>query len=76
MHDTRVVLKDGRVLCGPIWLFRPAEGYLTLVGNDPETPIYFRDCVSVTTGNQRVSISKIETEDELERARKDGWDGT
>jgi len=49
MHDTtRVVMKDGRKLCGPIWEWRPAEGCFTVcdydVASDP-TRIELKDVV-------------------------------
>jgi len=82
MHDTYVVMKDGRIFCGPIRLFRPEEGYLTLI-LDPQhydypipDKIWLRDVESAVTKNQRVTISRTEDEDELERAQHQGWDGT
>ena len=84
MHDTRVVMKDGRVFEGPIWLFRPERGFMTLVLDpshyDYEVPekLYFRDMKSAVTENQRVRIGEagIGDQDELKRARQGGWDGT
>jgi len=82
MHDTRVEMVDGRVFIGPIYLFRPELGFMTLIIDpshyDYEVPekFFFRDMRSATTENQRITISRTSTEDELQRARKQGWDGT
>ena len=83
MHDTNVVMKDGRVFCGPIYLFRPEDGYLTLMLDpnhyDYEVPdkLYFRDMKSAVTENERVNIRQVGVDcDELQRARDTGWDGS
>lgn len=78
MHDCVVVMKDGTKYCGPIWVFRPEEGYLTLAGDNPgpDVKLYFRDMVSAVTEDERVSVGVTADEDEIARARKQGWDGT
>lgn len=85
MHDTRVKMKDGTVHCGPIYMFRPEEGWMSLMLNDRDYPdgdmpdrLYFRDMESAVTENQRGRVGKpgIGDEDELERARHQGWDGS
>ena len=84
MHDTRVEMKDGQVHHGPIWMFRPKEGYLTLMLNDRDYPdgdmperLFFRDMHSAVTENERVNISQVGVDcDELQRALEQGWDGT
>jgi hypothetical protein len=52
MHDTKVVLKDGRKFCGPIWQWHPTEGYFTIcdydVANEP-TRIELKDVASAKT---------------------------
>ena len=74
MHDTTVKMKDGRSFCGPIWSWRPEEGWFSIVG---EEPIDFRDVESAVTKGQRVRAGKDPIdEDELQRARSCGWDGT
>jgi len=73
MHDTRVVLKTGEVLEAPIWVWRPREGWFSLVGSDP---IRLSAVVSAVTPGSRVGPGKVVDQDELERAREDGWDGT
>lgn len=73
MHDTKVVFKDGTELEGPIWEWRPTEGYFTLVGR--EEPIHLRDVVSAVTAGARSNTGPFDR-DELERARENGWDGT
>jgi hypothetical protein len=76
MHDTTVVMKDGRRFCNPMMLFRPAEGYMTLmIDPGPDVKLYFRDMQSCITKDQRTRIDVIEDEDEIARAREQGWDG-
>lgn len=75
MRDTVVKTKDGRVFCGPIWEFKPKEGYLVIVTEDNDGKIFFKDMLSCVTGNQRVGINRIEDVDELKRARELGWEG-
>jgi len=79
MHDTKVILKDGRKFCGPIWEWWPVEGFFTVCDYDASsspTRIELKDVASAKTAGQRVSIeSTVEGEecDELARARRDGW---
>lgn len=84
MHDTLVKMKDGTVHCGPIYMFRPEEGWMTLMLNDLDYPngdmpdkLYFRDMESAVTENERVNINQVGIDcDELQRARDQGWDGS
>lgn len=81
MHDTIVKMKDGREFIGPLWYFRPKEGWISLVldpahyDHDIPERIYLRDVESAITKGERISINKIGDEDELERAKQKGWDG-
>ena len=77
MHDTIVKLKDGRTFCGPIWEFRPKEGWFTIITENDSgcpNPIYFKDCMSAVTPNERLTVSKVGDEDEMLRAIRDGWE--
>lgn len=80
--DVKVVMIDGRVFEGPLWEWRPLEGWFTLVIDDlnyPNAPDRFRlrDVVSAVDRNQRVSVDRLaEDVDLLVRARLDGWDGS
>ena len=86
MHDTLVKMKDGRTFCGPLWEFRPREGYLT-IPSDETAPdrIYFKDIESAVTKGERVGVlydddgniigPRVEDRDLLARAREEGWDG-
>jgi len=80
MHDTKVVLKDGRTFYGPLWSFQPLDGWFSLAAQEEDSgcpeQIRFVDCVSVSTENQRISIHNFGTQDELARALENGWDGT
>jgi len=72
MHKSIIKMKNGWEHRGYIWSFRPEEGWLSLVGT-PDIKIYFKDILSAVTKNVRISINKIGDQDELERARKNGW---
>jgi hypothetical protein len=87
MHSTIIELKNGKRVCGPLWTFRPKEGWLELAAMDDEDlasigntehpgRIYLRDIVSAVTKGERISIGVIGDCDELARAREQGWDGT
>jgi len=83
MHYTHVELNSGQKLCGPIWTWRAKEGWFELAFDTNNQPtakapdkIFFRDVLSGYTEGQRVSINKIEDEDIIKRARREGWDGT
>jgi hypothetical protein len=80
MHHTTVKLKDGRVLCGPIDMWRPQENWMSLMG--VEERISFDDIASGETDKDRISIDTVGNINILERARRDvaqgrqhGWDG-
>ena len=80
MHDTRVVMKNGQEFCSPMWLFRPKEGYMTLIGvhDDLALPLkklHFRDMKSAVTEGVMARINVIADRDEIARAREQGWDG-
>lgn len=70
-------MKDGRVFNGPIWEFKPKEGYFT-IPSDETAPdrIYFRDVESAVTPTERRVVAFGRDACELERARELGWDGT
>lgn len=73
MRSTVVVMKDGQKFQGPIWEFRPMEGYISLAGvrDDGELlRLEIKDIASAVTPNERVGIGKIEDVDELARAAK------
>ena len=79
MHDCYVTMKDGRKFQGPIWLWRPAEGYFTMIdGPEPDGRIELKDVLTAEHRDERVSIHSPpegEYEDDLARARRDGWTG-
>lgn len=76
MHNTVVILKDGRTLEGPVWTFRPIEGWFSMPAVTEER-IHFRDVVSAVTYEERVSATEVGVEvDLLARALREGWDGT
>ncbi len=81
MHDTKLKLKSGKEIWGPIWCWRPKEGYLEITNNETGKcdTIRFSDIEEGTEYGQRVTIRSPpegEDVDVLARAKEDGWDGT
>lgn len=68
MRDTVVVLKSGEKLVGPLWTWRPAEGWFELAGEE-RMVIRLEDVASAKT----VSIDRVEDVDLLQRAKEQGW---
>lgn len=81
MHNTKIILKDGRAFEGPIWNWRPVEGWFSLVLDDLEYPdapgrFYLADLKSgVTKEDRRTAATVGQDVDLLKRARADGWMG-
>ena len=75
MHSTIVRLKDGKEYKGPLWLFRPAFNYFTIIISDDQQDIEkeftFDECESVITPNERLTKNTIGDCDEMARAKKD-----
>lgn len=71
--NVTVKLKDGRTFCGPLWEWRPKEGWFSLVLDMPDPPDRFllADCESAVDHGVRVSINRIEDVDILERAKRE-----
>ena len=74
MRDATVNMKDGRVLCAPIWEWKPAGGWMTLVGHVLE-PVRFVDVAEAHVMMWRQAGTGPEPVDLLELARVEGWDG-
>ena len=84
MHTTIVTLKTGEVVSGSMGFFRPALGWFTLIGLTRK--IWFDECESAITPGKCISINSPpegETQDEMERAKKEldlgrekGWTET
>ena len=80
MTDCTVIMLDGEMYCGPMWVWRPKEGWFALVLDPvyyPDAPaqIMLRDVLSAEERGVRTSVSTIEDVDLLARARAEGWDG-
>jgi hypothetical protein len=75
MHDVIVKMKDGRDLQGPLWLWRPKEGFIELAGEDLMV-LKLRDIESAVEKGVQVTIRRFEDVDLLKKAREEGWDGT
>jgi hypothetical protein len=76
MHDAHVKMRDGREFCGPVWTFNIIGGYLTIPSETVDL-LYFRDMVSAVEkgGRETASTAGLDS-DLLERAKKQGWNGT
>lgn len=75
MKPTIVVMKDGRQFEGPLWEFRPKEGWFSISDNDAPNPIRFSEVQSAVTRRVQVQFDLITDVDLLERAKNEGWDG-
>lgn len=78
MRDVVVVMKDGRKACGPLWTWRPEDGWFDLVlpDDDPLSgPIRLADVASAVNKKAWVRHDEVRDVDLLERAREEGWDG-
>lgn len=75
MHDTRVKMRDGREFCGPLWTWRPEEGWFAIASDEAPPRINLRDVASAVNEGQRVSVNEVRDVDLMERAREEGWDG-
>lgn len=70
-----VELKDGRKYCGPLWAWRPSEGWFSLVLDEPDAPdeFFLKDVVSAVDLDQRVEVNEQRDVDLLDRAKEEGW---
>lgn len=65
MTNVTVKLKDGRTFVGPIWEYRPKEGWFSLVLDPLAYPdgfperFLFEDCESAVNKNVLVSYNRI-----------------
>jgi hypothetical protein len=65
-----VILKSGEELCAPIWMWRPKEGWFSLVG-DPDRRIKLDECVSAVEKGVMTHPGVFEDVDLLEKAREE-----
>lgn len=75
MRDVSITLLSGESLCGPIWYWRPAEGWFSLVGDTPDEKIFFRDVAQAINPIAWLPGGLVGPVDLLEKARREGWDG-
>lgn len=77
MHTTIVKTKNGKEYKGPIYLFRPAFNYFSIIDNEEgvEKEFTFDECESVITPNERLTRDTIGDCDEILRAKKELDDG-
>lgn len=74
MRDARIKMKDGRQLFGPIWVFNPQAGFLSLAGEAADYGnLNFND---IESAEQIIRINPNGTEESinlLTRAAQEGW---
>lgn len=82
MHNTNVKMKNGKTYSAPICEWRPQDGYFTIInydqseidGSNPPLRIELADVAEAVTPNKRVhAFGPLINEDQLARARRDGW---
>jgi hypothetical protein len=75
MHSVKVILKDGTIISGPLWTWKPKEGWFSLINESGGDPIKIQliNVKSAIEDDVRVAINKVENVDLLERAHKEGW---
>ncbi len=75
--SVHVIMRDGRTYEGPLWEWRPLDGWFTLVYDCDDGPddgrIWLRDVVSAVDRDQRTRIGVIEDLDLVAKARAEGW---
>ena len=76
MHNTKIKTKDGKKYYGTLLYWKPCENYLSIVSYTKKNPdsielkFSFDDLESAITEGTRISIDKVGSEDEIQRARK------
>ena len=82
MTSVTCVMKSGETYCGPLWAWRPKEGWFSLVLDMPESPdqIWLRDVASAINRGERIGVlqpgvARLADVDLLVRAREEGWSG-
>jgi hypothetical protein len=64
-----VKMKDGRVFCGDLWIWRPLEGWFSIVDNEAPEKIMLVDVESAVNRDVRYNpLGETRDEDLLERA--------
>ena len=72
MKIVKVKMKNGKVLSGPMWTWRPKEGWFEIAGEDFGV-IKLEDVDSAIEYGVQTSHSVIEDVDLLQKARQQGW---
>lgn len=72
MITAYVKMKDGREIVGPIWVFNAIHGYMTIPSQTYDL-LYFREMALAVERTEHETGLGV---DLLERARKQGWNGT
>lgn len=76
LHNVRVKFRDGRRLYGPLWEWRPEDGFFSLVDSYNENDgnliiVRLDDCAEAVEERVQVAWNKVMDVDLLERARRD-----
>jgi len=75
MHTSYITLKSGEKIEGPIWEFKPLEGYISIVTDTEDSPrrIELRDIQEAYTPGVRIRANKLGIDNLLQRAKEGGW---
>jgi len=76
MHDVLVEMKDGKKYCGPMYYWRPKEGWFSIMDSDSPEKIFLRDVKTAVNKGLRVRANEVIDQDLPGRAKEEGWDGT
>ena len=78
MHNVKVKMKDGREYFGPLYEWRPLEGWFSIPSDDSpgSERIELSDVAVAVNYGIRTTKDKVEDVDLLRRAVNEGWDVT
>jgi hypothetical protein len=75
MHDVLVEMKDGKKYCGPLYYWRPTEGWFSVMDNEAPEKLFLREVKSAINKGLRVRVNEVVDQDLLVRAKEEGWNG-
>lgn len=73
VHDAMVKMKDGRTFCGPIWTWRPTEGWFSIPSDSTAPEKILLSEVETASAVTRTHPGVTEDVDLLKKATTDGW---
>jgi hypothetical protein len=83
MHETHIRMKNGELFSGMMRMFRPEEGWFSVLDHfGEERMVMFSEVYSAVTPGSRIAFGMVTERDELRRAAEDlaqgrrhGWAG-